>query len=166
MKLKYILPLFLLTMFTGCLSQEDILEHVTGGAVDIPVGDYVSECKINGSDSSTIHLAVSSSPAQRTIVIEAFTGVTDCSGSGVPGDADVATFELANLNFGNNTSYLTEDSPTTGVTNTPYHVDGTDLYFGVDVDGIISGGSPASLFSAFIADPVNTADTKFMKLRP
>lgn len=158
MKLKYLFAILLLGVFSGC-DEEKILESITGGAIEIPLGIYATGCIVNGAGSSITYLSISDDPLERTIQVEVYAGDTTCdtvTDDGIS-SAETAEIELAKLNFGNNTSYLTEGD---GVKYIPYHVDGDNLYLGVSLADI-SGATPESLFGSFIADPVGTAEVKF-----
>jgi hypothetical protein len=159
MKLKYLLPIFVLFGFTAC-DEDDILQAVLGDAVAIEDGYYVSECEEDGQGGSFItNLLISNGTTMRTLQVDTFTDAA-CSVGEVPGTPDDATIELANFGFGNNTSFLTESVSGEDDVYLPYHVDGDDLYVGADVDSL--EGEPTEIFADFIDNP--TSGTRFTRV--
>ncbi|MGH1469380.1 MAG: hypothetical protein ACRBBP_10995 [Bdellovibrionales bacterium] len=153
MKLKYILPLFLLLGFTGC-EEEEILKSILGDPVAIADGDYVTDCIPDGSGGSSItSLTVSGNATSRDIQVDVYTSA-DCTTGETLGTPEQASIELAEYGFGNSVSFFTE-----GAAKLPYHVDSEGaLYIGVSAD---SSGEPAEIFADFIDDPTNSGGTKF-----
>ncbi len=158
MKLKYILPLFLLLGFTGC-DEEEILKSILGDPVAIVDGDYATDCIPDGQGGSSItSLVVSGNATSRDLQIDTYTDVA-CSVGETLGTPESAAIALAEYGFGNGVSFMTE-----GAAKLPYHVDANgDLYIGVSVE---SSGEPVDIFADFIDDPTNSGATKFNFIPP
>ncbi len=158
MKLKYILPLFLLLGFTGC-DEEEILKSILGDPVAIADGDYATDCIPDGQGGSSItSLTISGNATSRDIQIDVYTSA-DCTTGETLGTPEQASIELAEYGFGNSVSFLTE-----GALKLPYHVDAQGaLYLGV---GVESSGEPIDIFTDFIDDPTNSGATKFNFIPP
>lgn len=162
MKFKYLLPLLLTSLFTGCLSEEEILQSVLGDPVAVADGIYQTDCLVENAASSRIYLEISEGATQRTVQTELYAGDETCTTLTDDGTADAQTtnIELANFGFGNGISFFKEKDPELGELQVPYHVDGDDLYLGASEEAI-EGSEPADIFSEFINDPKNTAGFKF-----
>lgn len=162
MKIKYLLPLFLVSFFTGCLSEEEILQAVLGDPVPVQDGNYQTECLVEGGASSRIYLEIANGATERTVQTEVYAGDTICdvvTDDGIA-TAETTVIELANFGFGNNISFFTEDNPSLGELQVPYHVEGDVLYLGASEEAV-EGQEPADIFSNFIDDPKNTAGFVF-----
>lgn len=160
MKFKYLLPLFVMTMFTGCLSEEEILKSILGDPVAIADGDYESACiedtETSGSSKTTVEIAGDS----KSVQVDVYTSA-DCTTGVTLGSAE--PFELSEFGFGNNTALMEVNHSTEGEIFIPYHVDGNgDLYVGASKDSI--GEDPAEAFTDFIDAPTGSGSTKLDKL--
>jgi len=162
MKIKCLLPFFLVSFFTGCLSEEEILQAVLGDPVAVTDGYYQTDCLVEGGASSRIYLRIENDATQRTVQTEIYAGDDFCDTVTDDGTAtaETTTIELANFGFGNSVSFFTEDNPNLGELQVPYHVDGHDLFLGASEEAI-EGQEPQDIFSDFIDDPKNTAGFKF-----
>ncbi len=165
MKLKYLLMFFVLVSFSGCeegiqksLNEEEA-SSVSTEAVQIPAGIYKTGCIVNGASSAITYLEISEDQLEKTVQVEIYANDNICDVLTDDGTGSIETreIEFAQLNFGNETSYMIEGG---GTKYTPYHLEGADLYMG-ESENVVSYETAFSLFENFIADPVGAPSLKF-----
>lgn len=150
MKLRILFTCLIMAMFTGCLSEEDILESVLGEAPNVPAGTYSAECNNDGTDSSQLILTLTATT--RSVVEMTHLGALDCSTAGSAGTPDDAAIAFSDQSLGDDISYIEEAGEFI-----PFQYKDGVLILGFAV----ADASDPSVFAAFVEDPEGNAEIIF-----
>jgi len=139
--------------FTAC-DEDDLANLVKGDPIAIPVGNYTSDCKVEGTDSYQDAVEIIS---QTEIVITTtdYLASTDCSGSGTAQPADMVEISVSDFSFANQIAYF----QTVGENLfTAYFIEDGVIYFS-ESKADVNEDNVASSFSEFVKDPKTNAET-------
>jgi|GEM_PF-3143129 len=152
---RNLLTLFIISLsLCSCSDREEL--------ITFPPGDYISDCTVEGMNSSRTELTIERDFKTQTEQRFIYTGVTNCSGertAEAPAKTSEVLIVFSNKDLGNNFSYLTITSDQDGEQVTEYiafRYENSRLYFSPSVSSLED--DPKQTFADFIAEPDFIAD--------
>jgi|GEM_PF-2580900 len=152
--LKVLLLFVLACGFVAC-DENDLVDLVRGDAIALPVGDYFTECVVDGTESHRTDVAIVSQTEIQT-QLQTHTSSTDCTGPKTDDPIVTLTGEASDFSVANVAFFGYTDSEDMVARSFAYSVQDGLVYVS-EAQTEVDEENATSKFSDFVSDPKGKA---------